>query len=269
MNFNLKKVSMKEAMPVYEKYVQTFSGVVDDFWEEHILKGDIYLISDEGEDTVCGCFSTRLLWNDDTYLTSFYVEEMYYPYARDLVERILKEHNLTRAFVATCDEAFLSICIDLHKKIELQAYFFDGTIPHKVREPEFTRDCIKQIGVHENECIQKMRETTGDFFDSFTLEDFTEGRYALYQLESEGEVLGYGVIVPNQIQKGYLACGMITIEEKRRKGVGRSLQYHLGNICREQGGIPISGCWYYNHLSKKTITSAGRYSKTRLLNISF
>lgn len=97
---------MKEAMPIYEKYIQTFSGVVDDFWEEHILKGDIYLISDEGGDTVCGCFSTRLLWNDDTYLTSFYVEEMYYPYARDLVERIIKEHNLTRAFVTTCDEAF-------------------------------------------------------------------------------------------------------------------------------------------------------------------
>ena len=114
-----------------------------------LLKGDIYLISDEGEDTVCGCFSIRLLWNDDIYLTSFYVEEMYYPYARNLVERIIKEHNLTRAFVTTCDEAFLSICMDLHKKIS------------------------------------------------------------------------------------------------------------------------ISGCWYYNRLSKKTITSAGRYSKTRLLNISF
>lgn len=62
---------------------------------------------------------------------------------------------------------------------------------------------------------------------------------------------------------------MITIEEKRRKGVGRSIQLHLGDICIERGGIPISGCWYFNHLSKKTITSAGRYTKTRLLNISF
>lgn len=37
MNFNFEKVMMQEAMPLYEKYVQTFSGVVDDFWEEHIL----------------------------------------------------------------------------------------------------------------------------------------------------------------------------------------------------------------------------------------
>lgn len=268
MNFNLEKVSMEEAMPLYEKYVQTFSGVVDDFWEEHILMGDIYLIIEEVDKKVCGCFSTRRLWDEDTYLTSFYVEEMYYHYARELVERIVKEYNLTRAFVATCDEVFLAICMDIHKKIELQAYFFDGTIQHKVREPEFERECIKQIGVQDSECLQKMRETTGDFFDSFTLENLQEGRYTLYQLENEGEVLGYGVIVPNQIQKGYFACGMITIEAKRRKGVGRSLQYHMGNICREQGGIPIAGCWYYNHLSKKTITSAGRFTKTRLLNVS-
>jgi hypothetical protein len=30
-----------------------------------------------------------------------------------------------------------------------------------------------------------------------------------------------------------------------------------------------SGCWYYNHNSRKTIESAGRYSRTRLLNVTF
>jgi hypothetical protein len=57
--------------------------------------------------------------------------------------------------------------------------------------------------------------------------------------------------------------------KNRCKGVGRSIQMHLADITRENGYIPISGCWYYNHNSKKTIESAGRYSKTRLLNVTF
>jgi len=62
---------------------------------------------------------------------------------------------------------------------------------------------------------------------------------------------------------------MITLEAKRQNGAGRSILIHLADICKENGFIPISGCYYYNHLSKKTIESAGKYSKTRLLNVSF
>lgn len=58
-----------------------------------------------------------------------------------------------------------------------------------------------------------------------------------------------------------------TMDNHRRKGVGRSIQMHLAEFCRKKGLIPISGCCYYNHLSKKTMESAGCYSQTRYLDI--
>jgi hypothetical protein len=40
-------------------------------------------------------------------------------------------------------------------------------------------------------------------------------------------------------------------------------------ICAQQGRRPIAGCWYYNHLSKKTLEKAGLFSQTRLLKFLY
>jgi uncharacterized membrane-anchored protein YitT (DUF2179 family) len=42
----------------------------------------------------------------------------------------------------------------------------------------------------------------------------------------------------------------------------------IDNYIRK-GYTAVSGCWYYNHNSKKTMESAGGYSKTRLLKFYF
>ena len=76
-------------------------------------------------------------------------------------------------------------------------------------------------------------------------------------------------MVPNKLQKGYVACGEIVLEQHRRKGVARSLQLNMAEICRNNGLIPIGGCWYGNIASKLTFDSCGRYSRTRLLNVTF
>lgn len=52
-------------------------------------------------------------------------------------------------------------------------------------------------------------------------------------------------------------------------GVGKNIQLLLANICRENNKTAVSGCWYYNTLSKKTIESSGRYTKARLLKVTF
>ena len=62
---------------------------------------------------------------------------------------------------------------------------------------------------------------------------------------------------------------MITRSDMLRRGIGRSIQLHLADICREHGCTPISGCWYKNHLSRKTIESAGRAMSSLLINVGF
>ena len=73
------------------------------------------------------------------------------------------------------------------------------------------------------------------------------------------------------IQKAQTLHGSLAEELKdmRRRGVGRSVQLHLGDICRERGQRPLSGCWWKNEASRRTIESAGRYTTTTLVDITF
>ena len=260
MNISFQKSNLNEIKPLMSEYLNSLTGVTEDFWEEHIINADTYRINDNQEPV--GCFS--IFGNDK--ITMFYVLHDYLNNAQEIFKRILEDYKIKTAFVATCDPLFLALCMDFHKKIELQAYFFDGTKEVTVREPEYGRELISEIRPEEMPVITKK---TDNFFEFPTQEIYEKSGYKIFRLSVGGEDLGYGIYGRNKLTPQYYACGMITLPEHRQKGVGRSLQIHLADIVRELGGIPISGCWYYNTNSKKTIESAGRYSSGRLLNVLF
>jgi len=114
--------------------------------------------------------------------------------------------------------------------------------------------------------LDDIQEITGDFTDNH-VERIKAGK--LYVLKENSVFLGLGIIVDNVIMKNCKGTGMFTNEKQRQRGVGRSIILHLKDICHENGIIPLPGCWYYNHNSKKTLESAGYISKTRLLRIDF
>lgn len=260
MDFDILNTTLNEQMPIFREYLNTLTCVVDDYWEEHVMKADFYQIMKDQK--IIGCFAVY----QKEKLTMFYLRPEYYSQSQPVFQKILRDYDIKTAYVTTGDQLFLSLCLDFHSKIELQAYFFDGTDQREVRTAEYSRSCLQPVEPTE---LSEVLERTGDFFQPINQAQMETKEILLYKLIDQGEVLGYGIIVPDKLATKYWACGMITLEEKRRNGVGRSIQLHLGEICRENGFIPISGCWYFNHLSKKTIESAGRFTKTRLLNVIF
>ena len=254
------KSSIKEINPIMEEYLQSLTGVVDDFWEEHILMADIYLI--QKEEKAVGCFAIH----KKDKITMFYIRHEYIHMAQDIFKKILSDFCVQTAFVATCDLLFLNLCLDFHKKVELQAYFFDGTRVMAVREPEYGRELLSEIKPEE---IVEINRRTDNFFSFASQENYYKNGYKIFRLAENGIDLGYGIYVPGRLIPRYFACGMVTIAEYREKGVGRSIQIHMADMIRKNGGVPVSGCWYYNTLSKKTIESAGRYNSVRLLNVFF
>lgn len=256
----IRPTKMDDVRPMMDLYLRTLSGVVDDFWEEHILNAQFYEI--DGDENQLGFFT---IYGSEK-ITQLYLIDSCLNLAQPVFQRVLKEYEVKTAFAATCDELFLSLCLDFHRKVELQACFFDGTAENAVREPEFDRSCLFRIPARELETVKAL---TGDFFDFVTEKDLQAGSIELYRLRKDGETLGFGIYRPNRLVTRCASIGMITMEPYRRRGVGRSLQLHLADLCRERGLIPVSGCWYCNRNSKRTIESAGRYSRTRLLNILF
>lgn len=260
MNYTICKTDYDGMEPLFREYRKTLSGVCDDFWEDHILGADLFLIKIDGH--ALGCFAVY----QQTKLTQFFVSDEYCNLAQPVFQQILVEYAIQTAFVATCDELFLSLCLDFHRNVELQAYFFDGSVPHEVRPPEFGRSCLLPISPGE---LAEVKGATGDFFDDVTEDDLLLRKTMLYRLHEYGKTLGFGIVVPGRLLPQYASDGMITLEPYRRRGVGRSIQLHLADLCRENGLIPISGCWYRNENSKRTLESAGLYSSTRLLNVQF
>ncbi|MHB8131074.1 MAG: hypothetical protein ACYDEX_19005 [Mobilitalea sp.] len=260
MNYNIVEATLDDIKVLMSQYLKTINGVTDDFWEAHVFGAVIYKIL--AEEKEIGCFA--IFQNEK--ITLFYLQEQYIYLAQPIFKQILEDYSIKTAFVSTGDQLFLSLCMDLHSKIELQAYFFDGTVMGEVRPPEYPRDTFFDVKPEE---LEEVLANTGEFFVPIAKEQLESGENRLYKLCENGEVLGYGIIVPNRLLTQYWPVGMIVLEHNRCKGVGRSIQMHLADISRENGYIPISGCWYFNQLSKKTIESAGRYTKTRLLNVTF
>ncbi len=260
MDYTISKSSMEDIKQLMEQYLKTINGVTDDFWESTIFDAEIYKVM--VKEIKIGYFAIH----HKEKITQFFLQEKYIYLAQPIFKQILEDYSIKTAYVSTGDQLFLSLCMDFHSKVELQAYFFDGTLMGEVRPPEYGRDTFFEVTPEE---LDEVLAKTGDFFEPISQEQMKSGEIKLFKLCENGDVLGYGIIVPNKLLTQYWPVGMIVLESNRRKGVGRSIQMHLADISRENGYIPISGCWYYNHLSKKTIESAGRYTKTRLLNVIF
>lgn len=65
------------------------------------------------------------------------------------------------------------------------------------------------------------------------------------------------------------SIGMFVMPDKRQNGYAASILKVLQKLVESKGYKARSGCWYYNHNSKKSMESAGAFSKTRLLRFYF
>lgn len=250
------KSSLEDNKEFLNQYRESLSSRYDTYLEEHILKSEIYAIYNE--EIYLGYFGIY----DNRMLTQFFIPISNFIHAQNIFDDILKSFRIKEAYVPTCDQIFLSLCLDKHSKVSIQAYFFEES--NKLFAPaQYPRKMLKKAELSD---ITDIKNITGDFTDN--QEDRIKTGQ-LYILRDGAEFLGLGIIEDNVIMKGCKGIGMFVNPKHRQKGVGRSIIIHLKGICHENGIIPVPGCWYYNFNSKKTLESAGFVSRTRLLRIEF
>ena len=244
--------SITESQPLFDAYLATLTGVNDDFWEGHILKSKVYRIIFRDETIgLCGVC-------DNENLTFFHIRHNLLRHAQPALSAALETLNPQYSYAPTNDEPLLSLCMDRHAKIGMQAYFFtycdDGAAA--VRPPEYPRELLAVAAPGDE----------ADILDSEGVaENIALGKY--YVMRKNGVFLGQGFFNRLTLAPGAASIGMSVHPDFRRRGVGRSVIMHMAAICRERGVTPYCGCWYYNHSSKATLESAGFVTRTRLLKI--
>jgi len=255
MKVNFKKCKLLELEEFMNTYIKLLSSPIDSYLEEHILNAEHFYIT--YNEKRIGYFS---IYNKEL-LTQFYLDMKYRCLGQEVFFKVMRMQNLQSAYVPTCDEFFLSHALDSYKSIEKQAYFFKDS-----RKSIDKRGNIIDVRLAQYDDIDGIIRNSGKFFDKF---DERILREEIYIASKNSIVVGYGIMEKGIIMKEYVSIGMYTIEKYRQKGIGRAILLELKEQVYQKNKLPIAGCWYYNHNSKKTLESAGMYSSTRLLRVFY
>ncbi len=249
------QVEKNDINELFDAYVDSLSGPYDDYLEDHILASKFYTIEFEAE--VVGFFAIF----ESSLLTQFFVKEESIHLAQICFKSILKKFKITHGYVPTCDELFLSLSMDFHTRIDLQAYIFHDT-KREVEPPTYPKSMLRLANLSDVEDIKRL---SGDFFSE--LYQAVSDR-KIYILEDD-EIYGFGIIEVNKIHTNCRGTGMYTVEKHRQKGVGRSIILHLKDLCETLEYQALPACWYHNYNSKSALESCGFAATTRLLKVEF
>ena len=256
MNIRFAPVAVDAIKPVLQAHVLTLASPIDSFLEDHILQSKHYRIV--VDDEVAGWTAIH----NEALITQFGLDARHRHLGQRVFAQVRKLEQAREAFVPTCDEFFLAHALDDYRLMEKQAYFFQAR-PQAQRPAPPPGLSVRPALADDQPAIQ---ELTGDFFDRV---DWRIATGQIFAMLRDGDFAGFGIIEPSALYPAAASIGMITVAAQRKQGIGTAIIGALLDECARRQVTPIAGCWYYNHLSKKTLEKAGMFSQTRLLKVSY
>lgn len=258
---NFKPCPFSQIETAVGAYYTSNQITVDSYWEDHVIQSQCYEILDN--DQQVGFFAIF----EENLITLFHVFESHAKYGQEIFDQVKKYEQVTSAYVPTGDEFFLSHAVDNFTKLEKQAYFTtytdEGLAPNKIKH-------LNLVPIVTKEDTQ-LFQLTKDFFEEDSAQRILDKvpHFKVYKVEENGQLIGFGVVEYGRVVKSMASIGMYVMADKRQQGYAANILHALRVLVEEQGFTPRSGCWYYNHNSKKSMASAGAYAKTRLLKFFF
>jgi hypothetical protein len=233
-------------------HLATLPNRVDSFFEAHIFASNHYRI------LVDGAYVGFASIHGESLITQFSVVPNARQHGQALFAALRRLEKAQFAFVPTCDEFFLSHALDVHRSLVRQAYFFIARDNAPAVDPAFTLRPARPADV------DFIVAESGDFLDPVAERI---DREELFITLRNGTPQAFGIREVSKLQEATASIGMFTPPTLRQQGAGAATIGLLIAGTRARGMVPIAGCWYYNHASKKTLERAGMATSTRLLKI--
>lgn len=258
MKFKFEKCSFHKIKNIYIES-RSKESPVDTFHENKILDSNHYTITFNNSFigyTSIHCGST---------IVTFNILDKYKYLGQEAFIAARKMEFVSDALVPTSDEYFLSLSMDNFKNLDKQAYFFKYADSREIENSlnlTYRVATKGDIGLINSNC-----DEVEDFFGN-KLENQLDKR-EIYIGFDKDKVAAFGILERSKIVPGIASIGMYTHKKYRNKGVGKTTLYNMVLECRKEGMEPISGCWYFNHNSKKTLESIGFVSTTRYFKVTF
>ena len=262
MKFEWTKTDWEPLLPMIEAYQTDLGWQNDGFHNGMLFDNQAYRIDIDGR--AAGFFSLGNAWEGGNLLCGLYLMPEYHAVSAEIFSRLIDTLPVRTALVPSNDALLVSLAFEqMHARktdFDIQAYNF--TYGEPMRPAEFGRETFSEITPDEYEAAD--RRTEGQWSGCFGNPNFR-----FYAIRLGGETLGYGATAKLKYNPRHMDIGNFTLPQHRRKGVGRSLLIHLGSTVREQGYIPVAGCWYYNKESIPTLKSSGYLPTNRIFYVKF
>ncbi|GAB6988733.1 GNAT family N-acetyltransferase [Paenibacillus pini] len=258
--------NLKEIEDLRLRYIESLVAPMDGMWESAIIENSTFwIIKCDGSKAGYFCVDENMC------LLQFELLEKYRNLARDIFCYIISSKNIRNANCSTIEPFYLSLCLDLTKRVSVNSYlFYDG----KRVKPlliKFNNKIFKQATIREmDKLIDFYRintEGSNEWIPEF-IEQLIQ-REQLFVLYDDENILGTGECIISQKQKPYADIGMVVSKEYRRMGIGTYILTLLKEHCYEKNCRPICSSSQTNIGSIKAIEKAGFMSNHRILNITF
>lgn len=260
-NIKVNKTKWNAIQNLYIDYFDELGYKNDAFHSDMLFEGEPYLITCNDKES--GFFSIGTSWDNGQMLRGFYVIPSKRGASIEIFNKVLEDFQLEAALVASNDSHYVGLAFE--KMNSLKTFFdmhaFNFSYGEPERKAEYGMECVEEVGPGEYELMNILTEKQW--------EGCFDGSFKFYKITSNNETLGYGSIGKIINNQKNVDVGNFTLQEHRRKGVGRSIIINLSNIAIQQGLIPVAGCWYGNVESIATLTSSGFIPENRIFYIRF
>lgn len=249
--------SLAEIQEQREYYINELLFSQELHAEENVWESQYYKIKMNSAWVGYFCVnSERILWE-------FYLVKSALIYSQQVFKFLIDMNYIVAAECKSFDSLLMSLCFDFHKKAACSAYLFrdDTDVSHSLST---IVDINFRLATQED--FSSILKMSGDFFHNLEENIMKEEVFVFY---SNNELLGAGSCKKICDSMNYYDIGMVVTEDHRNKGIGTFIIIKLREYCYNNNRIPVCGCWYFNHASKKTLEKAGFITRHRIIRFEF
>lgn len=243
-NLTIEKVERPAIQTLVTEYQGSLPFPGDNFIPDLLSGSDLFRI--QTPDLLpAGFFAIQ----DRNSLTALYLRGAFRHLEREMFEEILTRFSIQRGFIRTFDHHSLPLFLEYQRKCEPQAYQFqlDPATVRPLPRPDIRLKLADRSDLPFLEQMSFLPNSAG----------YVRRQEAWIARDDSGQSVGIGIIQPHQSFDRYMDIGMFTCPSVRRQGIGRTILLQLIQLVLQSGRIPVAGCYYQNHLSRRTLESAG------------
>jgi GNAT superfamily N-acetyltransferase len=263
-NYKIIKKTNNEVIALRAEYLKSLIAPIDGMWSVFVEMADQYIFTIN--DISIGYCSI----NGENQILQFFVKMGYD--ADEIYRQILNELSISGAVVSTQEHQHLSLAIDRHKSLAVNAFLYQCEDNVAVMNADFNKNMnFRRIKLCElQSAIDLAVSALG------APEDWLNGYYReriegceLIGLWQGDKLIATGECRPSSTQKPYADLGMVVSSEYRGKGIATKILRSMILECREHGLIPICSTESENFAARKAIENSGFKSQLRILAVSY